>query len=162
VHPPFPSYGKFNFSSVAVGAAYAAVEYFIEAGASSTRLATLHGGHIQLAQSDYVACEFAEAAGELDMARLLIEEGSKRAAERARTREFATAQEVATDLRDNALITRIALRNVQKMASLVGSKSAFPDHPVSRALRDVETVSHHVTLNWRQLSVGYLAAMLAK
>jgi hypothetical protein len=34
-----------------------------------------------------------------------------------------------------------------------------PEHPVSLAKRDIEVVSHHVTLNWRQSAVRYLAAV---
>ena len=34
-----------------------------------------------------------------------------------------------------------------------------PEHPVSRAKRDVELVAAHVTLNWRQAAVRYLASV---
>jgi hypothetical protein len=45
--------------------------------------------------------------------------------------------------------------------SLVGSRAGSPAHPVSHAKRDIEMVSHHVTLNWRQSAVRYLAATVA-
>ena len=47
---------------------------------------------------------------------------------------------------------------MQRIYSLVGAKAGNPEHPVSLAKRDVEMVSHHVTLNWRQSAVQYLAA----
>jgi len=51
-----------------------------------------------------------------------------------------------------------ALRSVQRIYSLVGAKAGNPAHPVSLAKRDIEMVSHHVTLNWRQSAVRYLNA----
>jgi len=66
---------------------------------------------------------------------------------------------LALEQRDNALVTRVALRSVQRIFSLVGSKAGNPAHPVSLAKRDIEMVSHHVTLNWRQSAVRYLAAV---
>ena len=65
--------------------------------------------------------------------------------------------DLAREHRDNALVTRIALRSVQRIYSLVGAKVGNPEHPVSLAKRDVEMVTHHVTLNWRQSAVRYLA-----
>ena len=53
----------------------------------------------------------------------------------------------------------MALRSAQRIYSLVGAKAGNAEHPVSLAKRDVEMVSHHVTLNWRQSAVQYLAAV---
>jgi hypothetical protein len=116
---------------------------------------------LRLADQDYLASEFAEATGEIQMAMLLIEQRSLGAAERARQRRVASEAELALEARDNALVTRVALRSVTRIYSLVGSKAGHPSHPVSRAKRDVEMVSHHVTLNWRQSAVRYLAAATA-
>ena len=76
----------------------------------------------------------------------------------ARRHRTPSAAELALHQRDNALVTRVALRSAQRIYSLVGAKAGNPEHPVSRAKRDVEMVSHHVTLNWRQSAVQYLAA----
>jgi hypothetical protein len=48
---------------------------------------------------------------------------------------------------------------VARIYSLTGAKAGYPEHPVSRAKRDIELASHHVTLNWRQAAVRYLAAV---
>ena len=166
LHPTFntmyaqwPSNGRFSFASVAVGAAWGAVEHFAATAASSTRVANALGGTVRLADQDYVASEFAEAAGDLEMAMLLIEKRSFEASEQARLRLTPSETDLARGLRDNALVTRVALRSVQRIYSLVGSKAGNPEHPVSLAKRDVEMVSHHVTLNWRQSAVRYLAAV---
>jgi Acyl-CoA dehydrogenase, C-terminal domain len=50
---------------------------------------------------------------------------------------------------------------VQRIYSLVGAKAGNAEHPVSRAKRDIEMASRHVTLNWRQSAVRYLAAVTA-
>jgi resorcinol 4-hydroxylase (FADH2) len=165
LHPTFdtmyaqwPSHDRFSFASVAVGAAWGAVEHFAGTASSSTRVADALGGTVRLTDQDYVASEFAEAAGDLDMAMLLVEKRSFEASERARQRLTPSETDLARGQRDNALVTRIALRSVQRIYSLVGSKAGNPEHPVSLAKRDVEMVSHHVTLNWRQSAVRYLAA----
>jgi 3-hydroxy-9,10-secoandrosta-1,3,5(10)-triene-9,17-dione monooxygenase len=158
MYAPWPSPGKFPFSSVAVGAALGAVEHFADTVGSSTRVANALGGTVKLADQEYVATEFAEAAGEAEMARLMTEAGSAGFSQLARQRVTPTEQQLARGLRDNALVTRVALRSVSRIFSLVGAKAGFPDHPVSRAKRDVEMVSHHVTLNWRQNAVQYMAS----
>jgi len=165
LHPTFstmwshwPSPGRFPFASTAVGAAWGAAEHFAATAASGTRVANALGGTVRLAEQDYVASEFAEAAGEIQMTMLLIEKRSFDASERARQRRAPSEAELALEARDNALVTRVALRSVQKIFSLVGSKAGNPGHPVSLAKRDVEMASHHVTLNWRQSAVRYLAA----
>jgi hypothetical protein len=91
LHPTFdamyahwPSYGRFTFASTAVGAAWGAIEHFASTLASSTRVANALGGTVRPADQDYVATEFAEAAGDVQMAMLLIEKRSFEAAERAR------------------------------------------------------------------------------
>jgi hypothetical protein len=48
---------------------------------------------------------------------------------------------------------------VRRIFSLAGSKAGHPAHPVSLAKRDIEMVAHHVTLDWRQSDVRYLAAV---
>jgi alkylation response protein AidB-like acyl-CoA dehydrogenase len=151
-------YGRFTFASTAVGAAWGAAEHFAASLTSATRVANALGGAVRLADQDYVATEFAEAAGEVQMAMALIERRSLEASERARQHRSPSPADLALEQRDNALVTRVALRSVQRLYSLVGSKAGNPEHPVSLAKRDIEMVSHHVTLNWRQSAVLYLAA----
>ncbi|MBE8477395.1 acyl-CoA dehydrogenase family protein [Streptomyces justiciae] len=164
LHPTFdslwsswPAAGRFPFAAVAVGAALGAADHFAETAASATRVASAVGGVAKLADQEYVATEFAEAAGELDMARTLVDQRSLEASRRAAAHQPPTPTELMRDTRDNALVTRIALRNVQRIASLVGAKSGNPAHPVSLAKRDVEMASHHVTLNWRRAAIDYMA-----
>jgi alkylation response protein AidB-like acyl-CoA dehydrogenase len=168
LHPTFdtmyahwPSYGRFTFASTAVGAAWGAIEHFASTLASSTRVANALGGTVRLADQDYVATEFAEAAGDVQMAMLLIEKRSFEASERARQHRTPSETDLAREQRDNALVTRVALRSVQRIYSLVGAKAGNPAHPVSLAKRDIEMVSHHVTLNWRQSAVRYLNAAVS-
>jgi alkylation response protein AidB-like acyl-CoA dehydrogenase len=166
LHPTFdtmyahwPSYGRFTFASTAVGAAWGAAGHFASTVASATRVDNALGGAVRLADQDYVATEFAEAAGDVQMAMALIERRSFEASERARRRRTPSPADLALEQRDNALVTRIALRSTQRIYSLVGAKAGNPEHPVSLAKRDIEMVSHHVTLNWRQSAVRYLAAV---
>ncbi|WOQ69973.1 acyl-CoA dehydrogenase family protein [Microbacterium limosum] len=166
LHPTFdtmwatwPSNGRFPFASCAVGAAWGAAEHFADTVGSSTRVANALGGAVRLADQDYVASEFAAAQGDIQMARLLIEKRSFEASQRARDRKESTEADIAREMRDNSLVTRTALRSVQQIFSLVGARAGSAEHPVSRAKRDVEMISHHVTLNWRQAAVRYLGSV---
>ncbi|MCR2764302.1 acyl-CoA dehydrogenase family protein [Microbacterium sp. zg.B48] len=165
LHPTFetmwatwPSNGRFPFASCAVGAAWGAAEHFAETAGTSTRVANALGGTVRLADQDYVASEFAQAQGDIEMARLLVERRSLEASERARQRVESAESDVAREMRDNALVTRTSLRAVQQIFSLVGARAGNAAHPVSRAKRDIEMISHHVTLNWRQAAVRFLAS----
>ncbi len=168
LHPGFSplaaptAYGKFSQSAVAVGAAYSAVEWFVAQGTSTSRVASALGGSLRLADQDYVATEFTEASGELEAAMLVVEQRSREIGEQTRRRETPTEREVATNVRDYALITRIAVRSVNRIQALVGTKAGFAEHPVSRAKRDVEMAAGHVTLNWRQAAVRYASSFLVE
>ena len=150
MYAPWPSHGRFPFSSVAVGAALGAVHHFAETGASNTRVENALGGEVRLIDQDFVATEFADAAGDAHMARLLVESRSRLSAERSARRDVPTEHEIALEQRDNALAVRAALRSVQRIHALTGAKAGFPSHPVSRAKRDAEMAHAHVTLNWRR------------
>jgi resorcinol 4-hydroxylase (FADH2) len=158
MYTPFPSHGRFTFSAVGVGAALGAADHFAKSVGTMTRVATAHGGTLRLAEQDYVATEYAEAAGEIELAALLVERRSFEAAERARRHVLPDERTLAGQHRDNALVARMSLRALQRLHALVGAKAGFPEHPISRAKRDAELVAAHVTLNWRQASVRYLAS----
>ena len=155
----YPSTSRFTFAAVAVGAAWGAAEHFAATIGSSTRVENALGGAVRLADQDYVATEFAEAEGEILMARRLVERTSRDAGERASRHVEATEAEAAAEMRDNALVARIALRAVNRIYGLIGAKAGNPDHPVTRAKRDIEMVNHHVTLNWRFAAVRYLRSI---
>jgi resorcinol 4-hydroxylase (FADH2) len=158
MYSPFPSHGRFTFSAVGVGAALGACEWFAQAAPTMTRVEHALGGTVALADQDYVATEYADVTGELQMAELLIDRRSREASELARRHELPGERELALQHRDNALVARVALREVSRLHALVGAKAGFPGHPVSRAKRDAELVAAHVTLNWRQAAVRFLAA----
>lgn len=162
LYAPWPSHGRFPFAGVGVGAALGAVQNFAETGASNTRVANALGGEIRLIDQDYVASEFTEAAGEAELAKNLIEMRSLKSAQRSARHDVPDEHELATEQRDNALVIRTAMRSVQRIFALTGAKAGFPSHPISRAKRDVEMVHHHVTLNWRQAAVRYLAAAVGE
>ena len=159
MYSPWPSSGRFPFASVGVGAALGAAECFAETSGSMTRVANALGGEVKLVEQDYVATEYADVAGKLEMAAMLIERRSAEAAELARQRVLPDERVKAVQHRDNALVARVALDAAQRLSLLVGAKAGFPSHPLSLAKRDAELVAAHVTLNWRQASVRYMKSV---
>jgi alkylation response protein AidB-like acyl-CoA dehydrogenase len=158
MYAPWPSYGRFTFAGVGVGAALGAAELFAETAGSTSRVANALGGTVRLADQDYVATEFADIMGELEMAKRLVEYRSLEASQQAHERIVLDEAQLAVQIRDNSLVARVALRAAQRLQMIVGAKAGFPQHPASRAKRDAELVASHVTLNWRQAAVRYLAA----
>src|SRR5699024_3817451 len=168
LHPTFdamyatwPSHGRFPFAACAVGAGLGAAEHFIATAGKSTRVANDIGGTIKLIDQDYVATDFAQAYSDLQMAKLLVEDRSRRASQRAAERIETSPREVSIDHLANAHVTRTALQAAQKIFSIIGSKAGSPSHPVSIAKRDIEVISHHVTLNWRQAASTFLKTVAA-
>jgi alkylation response protein AidB-like acyl-CoA dehydrogenase len=161
MYSPWPSHGRFTFAATGVGAALGAVEWFAQSSGTLSRVENALGGTVQLAEQDYVASEFADSAGELEMAALLVERRSLEASELARQHELPSERVLAMQHRDNALVARVALRELQRLHALVGAKAGFPEHPISRAKRDAELVAAHVTLNWRQAAIRYMASVTA-
>lgn len=157
LYNPFPSPGRFSFSSVALGSAIGAANHFAENLGSATRVATGMGGISKLAEQEYIGTEFAEISGELAMAMALVERRSLQASERAARHELPSPRESAEATRDSALVARLSMRNISRLFSLVGSKAGMASHPVSRAKRDIEMASSHVGNNWRNAAVGYMA-----
>lgn len=162
IHGTWPFGGHFPFAAVAVGAAIGAIENFASAAGSLTRVKDAFGGTMKLVEQDYVAAEFAEAAAEAEMARALLEKRSHEASERSRVRVPTTPLEKAQENHAAAAAARAALRSAQRVFALVGAKAGYPSHPISIAKRDLELMSSHVTLNWRQAAVGYLQAEVAE
>lgn len=158
---PAPFTGIYLLSAVPVGVAQGAVDYFIENGSSLSRSATVIGGDAKLADQEYVATQFSEAAGDVDLIVSRLIETSKRASERVKLRQPPSEFDLAVDARDNAVVTRFAAKAASTIHSLVGAKACFEGHPLSRAKRDTEMASTHVGMNWRNASVQYLAAALA-
>ena len=109
-----------------VGAAVGAAEGFGESSGTLTRVAHALGGTTRLVEQDYVATEFAEASGELDMAWDLVARDSREAAEYAGRHELPDERLLAKLHRDNALVTRVSLREVSRIHALVGAKAGFP------------------------------------
>jgi alkylation response protein AidB-like acyl-CoA dehydrogenase len=159
MYTPWPSYGRFPFSAVGVGAALGAVEYFAGSAGSMSRVANALGGTVQLVDQEYAATEFAEAAGEVDQAVRTVAGRSREAAELAARHVLPDERMLAEQNRDNAFVARAALRATQRIHQLVGAKAGFPQHPVSRAKRDAEMVAAHVTLSWRPAALRYFASM---
>ena len=160
MYAPWPSYGRFTFAGVGVGAAMGAAEDFAATAGSTSRVANALGGTLRLTDQDYVATEYAEITGELEMARRLIEYRSREASDLAHQRVVLDEAQLAEQVRDNSLVARVALRAAQRLQMIVGAKAGFPQHSASRAKRDAELVASHVTLNWRQASVRYMSAMV--
>ncbi|MDQ1130879.1 acyl-CoA dehydrogenase family protein [Microbacterium sp. SORGH_AS_0888] len=160
LYAPWPSYGRFSFAGVGLGAALGASDQFAATAGSSSRVANALGGRVRLADQDYIATEFADIMGELEMAQRQVEYRSRVAAEQAAQHISPSEKDLAIQIRDNSLVARVALEATQRLQMIVGAKAGFPAHYASRAKRDAEMVASHVTLNWRQASVRYLSAAI--
>ena len=126
MYAPWPSYGRFTFAATAVGAAWGGRALRGAARATMTRVANALGGAVRLADQDYVATEFAEAAGEVQMAGARSSGAASRPPSWRGDTSPPDGRRWPGQHRDNALVTRVALREVQRIHALVGAKAGFP------------------------------------
>lgn len=167
LHPTFDSMvastpqGHFPYSSVALGAALGAIEFFASTVGSSSRVRDFSGVVTRLADQDYVATEFSAAVGTAEAARTVLDQRSRAAADRGRRHVLASSAERAAERLADAYIARSAMEAVQRIFFLIGTRANVASHPVSLAKRDIEVVATHQTVNWREASVTYLESVVS-
>lgn len=90
----------------------------------------------------------AEAAAEIDTARLLMERDCRAAMDAARAGRALTIEERARARRDQAYMVTLCRRAVDRLFTASGANGIFLDNDQQRKFRDMHAVSGHLALNW--------------
>ena len=90
----------------------------------------------------------AEAAAEIDSARLLMLRDCREAMAAMRAGRTFTMEERARGRRDQAYMVTLCRRAIDRLFTAAGGAGIFLDNEMQRKFRDIHAMSGHIALNW--------------
>jgi alkylation response protein AidB-like acyl-CoA dehydrogenase len=97
----------------------------------------------------------AEAAAEIDCARMLMMRDTSEAMAAMREPRPLTMAEKARNRRDQAYAARLCTRAVDRLFSAAGAKGIFDDNVIQRKFRDLRAANVHIAVNWDLAGTTY-------
>ena len=97
----------------------------------------------------------AEAAAEIDSARLLMLRDCREAMAAMHAGRPLTMEERARGRRDQAYLVMLCRRAVDRLFTAAGGAGIFLDNEMQRKFRDVHAISGHIALNWDVAGTTY-------
>jgi alkylation response protein AidB-like acyl-CoA dehydrogenase len=101
-----------------------------------------------VAEFQSLQLHIAEAAAEIDAARLLVMRDTGGAMAAMREGRDLTMEERARNRRDHAYVVRLCRRAVDRLFGAIGGQGIFLSHEAQRKFRDMHAMSGHFALNW--------------
>jgi len=141
-----PAFSMFsiNQSTVALGLAQSTFDSYVKH--ARTRVARVSGRNV----SDYstVQVKVGEARTAINMARMLLHNCCELGMLVAQKNEIAS-MELKTELRAKAAMAgKLSVEAVNLLFQLSGGAGLYDKNPISRAMRDINSMQSHITLNW--------------
>jgi alkylation response protein AidB-like acyl-CoA dehydrogenase len=149
-HLPHAATVPFLFCANGIGLAESLLDLIVEQ--MKSRSAALGQPLVEL-QSLHL--HIAEAAAEIDSARLLMERDLSAAMAAMRSGRELTLAEKARNRRDQAYIAKICRRAVDRLFGTVGAKGMYLDQVAQRKFRDMCAVSAHIITSWDMAGTTY-------
>ena len=139
----------------ALGVLHGAIDDFVAfAGGRETRGAVVSGGH-RVAQFAGVQSRLADASAALDAGQLLMFRDLEETQSAAAAGRPISIDTRIRNRRDHAYVTRLALDAVNGLYGVTGGAGLYRSERLQRAWRDINAISHHVSLNWDAVSTMY-------
>ena len=152
---PFLAGVPVSIASPALGMVQGAIDEFAASiGGRTTRGAVAGGGH-PMAQFPQVQSRIGAAAAALDAAKLLLKRDTREVESGAAKGQFISIDDRIRNRRDHAYAVRLAVQAVDALFEVVGGGGLQLSSGIQRAWRDVNAVSHHISLNWDVVSAMY-------
>src|SRR5579871_557270 len=139
----------------ALGMVQGALDEFLEMAAHRTTRGATAGGGRQMAEFQSVQLRVAEAAANLDAAKLLLYRDLRDVEEGAASGQFISVDKRIRNRRDQAFAIKLCTEAVNALFAAVGGSGLFLSSGVQRAWRDVHAVAKHVSLNWDAVGTMY-------
>ena len=133
----------FHFAATGLGVAESLLAMMIE---SLSHKSSVVG--VQLAGLQSMQMHIAEAAVEIDSARLLILRDVTEAMKAMEAGRTLTLAEKARNRRDQAYSAKICRRAVDRLFATAGARGMFQDNAAQRKFRDMCAVSSHIATSW--------------
>src|SRR5215203_3446962 len=148
-----PVFATFPYvlSGIALGISEAALNAFIEN--AGTRMTSYTG--VVLGDLEATQIRLAEASACIDAARVVM---SRAGAEAQETAELGRVPEMLTKVRwrrDAAFAVSLCTRSVELLYQAGGAGVVYREHPLQRALRNIDTVKSHLAFNMERAGTSY-------
>ncbi|MEK9833533.1 MAG: acyl-CoA dehydrogenase family protein, partial [Rhodospirillaceae bacterium] len=123
--------------------------------AVTEQMATRSSRGVRVAEHQTISVHIAEAAAQVDAARLLMERDTREAmAAMHAGRELGDLERVR-NRRDQAYLVRECRAAVDRLFTTLGGQGIFLDNALQRKFRDMHAMSGHFALNWDVAATTY-------
>lgn len=132
----------FTLGAPAIGAAQSLYDAFVE------MMRTRASRGFALAEQATLQLRVAEAAAEIDAARLLVDRDCRATMAAMRAHGRLTLEERARNRRDMAYAVKLCRQAAERLFSATGGAGLYSDTEMQRMYRDVLAISHHHINSW--------------
>ena len=148
---PLQTMFSYSLAASIVGMAQGAMEAFEEHMGS--RIAYTTGE--KMAENAPVHIVLSESEAEVHSARLIMESDGREVVAKAKREEMPALIELARVRRNQAYVTKLAVRAVDRLFEISGGHVLFESSPMQRFHRDAHAASHHFGLSWEGSAEEY-------
>ena len=148
---PLQTMFAYSLAAPIVGMAQGALEAFEEH--MGGRIAYTTGE--KMVENTPVHIVLSEAEAEVHSARLIMESDGREAVAKAKRMEIPKLRELARVRRNQAYVTKLAVRAVDRLFEISGGHVLFDSSPMQRFHRDAHAASHHFGLSWEGSAEDY-------
>lgn len=146
---PHVSTIPFFFKATALGIAESMLDDFIEQMNSRNSFGN------PVAEFATLQMHIAEAAAEIDCARLLIKRDTAEAMASMRAGEELSLATKARNRRDQAYSAKLCRQAIDRLFGATGAHNIFSDNVSQRKFRDMRAASNHIAANWDVAGTTY-------
>jgi resorcinol 4-hydroxylase (FADH2) len=131
-----------------LGMAEGALAAFLDMAKVRTTRGALSGGNRRMAELTTVQLRAAEAAANIDAARLVMFRDLAEAYDMAARGQAVSIDVRLRNRRDQAFCAKLLLAAIDALFFAAGGQGLFLDHPLQRFWRDAHAAGSHISLNW--------------
>jgi alkylation response protein AidB-like acyl-CoA dehydrogenase len=131
-----------------LGMAEGALAAFLDMVKGRTTRGAVRGGNRRMAELTTVQLRAAEAASNIDAARLMMFRDLADAYAMAARGEPVSLDVRLRNRRDQAFCARLLIQAIDALFLAAGGQGLFLDHPLQRFWRDAHAAGSHISLNW--------------
>jgi alkylation response protein AidB-like acyl-CoA dehydrogenase len=152
-----PLFATFAHSlvGVALGAAQGALDQIVDELAGKTSIA-----NVKLADQPSIQLRLAEATGEIEAARALLQVDRARINDMGRLGALPDDETRVRYRLNVGYAVKLCVQAVERLLPIVGGRGLDLDNPLQRAWRDVHAVAQHIALVWDLQALNYGAVRL--
>lgn len=142
----------FTIATPALGILKGAIEEFIDLTRPRNTYGAVVTGGSRVAEFAAVQSKLGEAQASFNAARALVMSDLEETQLEARTETGIGLDRRIHNRLSQAFIVKLARQGVELLYDGTGGTGLYLDQPLQRAWRDVNAISHHVSLNWDAVS----------